>query len=305
MPVKDSKKKVILIDDNHSDGVIIKRYLEPDHVFQHILDENIIIQEINKTPPDCILIDYHLVKFSGLEILTTLTKFNFGKPIAYIILTGQGNLDIAMKSMKTGAHDFITKDDLTKDSLTKSIRLATKNAESEYQVKYLAYHDPLTYLWNRQAFWQQLETQIEQANYNKELFAVIYMDLDKFKLINDTYGHNIGDKLLVQVAKRLLNNIKEGDIAARLGGDEFILLLKNIKKYANAEKAGHRLRSALSKPIRIENKLLDITASMGISIFPINGRDPDKLINNSDIAMYKAKRSGRNEFEFFDRSINK
>ena len=95
MPSKDSKKKVILIDDNHSDGVVIRRYLEPDHIFQHILDEDIIIQEISKNPPDCILIDYHLVSSSGLEILTALTKVNFGKPIAYIVLTGEGNLDIA------------------------------------------------------------------------------------------------------------------------------------------------------------------------------------------------------------------
>ena len=133
----------------------------------------------------------------------------------------------------------------------------------------------MTDLWNRQAFWQQLETQITQADHNNELFTVIYMDLDNFKLINDTYGHDIGDKLLVQVARRLLNNIKEKDIAARLGGDEFILLLKDIKKYEDANKSGHRLRSALSEPIKIETKLLNIAVSMGISIFPLDGRNPD------------------------------
>ena len=304
MNSSDEKPKIILINGDKADGETLRRYLSSEYVFEQITDESTIFQKVNEIPPDCIIIGDHPVGSDGLEILNQLVQINFKKPVAYIMLTGHKSIDTAMKSIRTGAHDLIVKNSFSKSSLIRSIRGAIKNARLEYQVKHLAYHDPLTDLWNRQAFWQHLEIQAARARRSNELFGVICVDLDGFKLINDHHGHDIGDELLIQVAHRLRNNVQQGDLVARLGGDGFIILVNHIKHYKNAGKIAHRLKSCFEQPIQIDHKQFSVTASMGISIFPLDGQDPDELVRHSDTAMYDAKRSGRNRFKFFDKKMN-
>ncbi|MBC8062134.1 MAG: GGDEF domain-containing protein [Clostridiaceae bacterium] len=167
---------------------------------------------------------------------------------------------------------------------------------SESLNKQLALHDSLTELPNRLLFNERLLWGIKYAQRNKTLLAVIFLDLDGFKNINDTYGHTVGDILLKLVANRLLSTVRQTDTVARLGGDEFIILLTEIKDVAAIELIVNKLLKCFNYPFEINN--LSISASIGISIYPQDGQDSEQLINSSDLAMYKVKNAGKNGYSF-------
>jgi diguanylate cyclase (GGDEF)-like protein/PAS domain S-box-containing protein len=189
-----------------------------------------------------------------------------------------------------------------------------KNAEND--IRYMAYHDSLTRLPNMILFRDHLAHSLAAAAYSGKLLAVLFLDLDRFKLINDTLGHRIGDLLLQAIAERIISGMRRsdvvahigsdniGDLVARMGGDEFTLLLTDIKKPEDVAKVSYRILEELSKPFLISSQELFITASIGIAIYPLDGEDMDNLIRNADTAMYHAKIRGRNNFQFFDESMN-
>ena len=159
--------------------------------------------------------------------------------------------------------------------------------------------DPLTGLANRQHFLNRLEQIIALAKRHRRAFGVLFLDLDLFKSINDTLGHRIGDQLLIQVAKRIKRVIRETDIAARLGGDEFTIILGSIKSVKNTELVALKVIEALNAPFNIEGNVLNISASVGISLYPDDATSADELLNFADQAMYSAKQQGKNRFSFF------
>lgn len=169
--------------------------------------------------------------------------------------------------------------------------------------KYLAYHDPLTSLPNRRLFIEELEKNIVISNTLQQKLAIMYLDLDRFKFINDTLGHSMGDKLLKKVSKRLKNNLRKNDVLARLGGDEFAVLLPNIYLHQIKEYALSLIK-ALEAPFLIKNYELFITTSIGISIYPNDGLDAEALMKNADSSLYKAKESGRNNYQIYSPSMN-
>ena len=174
----------------------------------------------------------------------------------------------------------------------------TALAKSEQRYKELATKDILTGLLNRFAFQEELKRLISNAKRTNTKFALLFLDLDHFKEVNDTYGHDIGDKLLQEVAKRVLLNIRTEDIFARIGGDEFILIFTNIETKtlpALVEKA----ISLFRKPWIIDGIDLHVTTSMGVVIFPDNANSEIKLMKNADITMYKSKELGRNQVCYF------
>lgn len=170
---------------------------------------------------------------------------------------------------------------------------------SENTLHHLAHHDSLTGLPNRALFWDRLNQAIAQSNRNKNLFALLYVDLDHFKPINDTLGHWAGDLLLTRVAQRLKNCIREGDTLARLGGDEFVIILLDVADTKSTEKIATQILEALSKPFQLRNKVKSyITASVGISMYPFDGTNADHLLRSADRAMYQAKKMGMNQYCF-------
>jgi diguanylate cyclase (GGDEF)-like protein len=164
---------------------------------------------------------------------------------------------------------------------------------------HLAHHDTLTDLPNRQLFRTQLRQLINQAHRHPRALGVMFLDLDRFKQINDTLGHRIGDLLLVAVARRLQGCVRETDIAARRGGDEFTVLLDGIKRGQDAAKVAKKILAETARPYHIDGHELFITASIGISLFPADGADSESLVRNADIAMYRAKARGGNTYQFF------
>jgi diguanylate cyclase (GGDEF)-like protein len=167
----------------------------------------------------------------------------------------------------------------------------------------LAYHDTLTGLPNRIFLNDHLGEAITEAGLHQHKLAVLFIDLDRFKIVNDTFGHGLGDLLLKQVANRLLSCVRKQDIVARQGGDEFILLLQDIS-YAETEQIARRVIQSLAYPLILSENEVYITPSVGISFFPSDGIDAETLIKYADQAMYKAKEIGKNNFQFFTEEIN-
>lgn len=180
----------------------------------------------------------------------------------------------------------------------------TERRQHEEQLRLLAIHDSLTQLPNRILFFDRLNLALSQVRRHGHRLAILMLDLDHYKKINDTYGHSVGDLLLKEVGKRLQAAIRSSDTVARFGGDEFVLLLPEIHTSSDAAQIAKRLLEAISSPFEINGLPLFITVSIGIAIFPEDGDDRDSLITNADLALYAAKDRGRNCF-FFYSNLNK
>ncbi len=175
--------------------------------------------------------------------------------------------------------------------------------ETITKVEYIAYHDSLTLLTNRRGFEKQALLAIEEARYIQSALAIFFIDLDRFKFINDTLGHSVGDLLLKKVALILQENVGPGNIVSRQGGDEFMILLKNITK-EETEYLAKKILTELENPINIHDNELFITSSIGISMYPKDGEHFDTLIKRADTSMYSAKEMGKNCYKFFDDSMD-
>jgi diguanylate cyclase (GGDEF)-like protein len=179
----------------------------------------------------------------------------------------------------------------------------TKLAQSEARYKALARHDSLTGIANRYALEEELKRLIALSKREKKSFALLFMDLDHFKNINDTHGHDFGDLLLKEVVKRVLPQLRTEDIMARLGGDEFVIVLTNISE-EKLVVVIEKILSLFRKPWEIEGHTLNVSTSIGVVLYPKDGEDAWELLKNADIAMYRAKEMGRDNFSFFTQELN-
>jgi diguanylate cyclase (GGDEF)-like protein len=170
------------------------------------------------------------------------------------------------------------------------------------EVQKLAYYDPVTGLANRRQFEISLKQEIARAKRYHYTFALLYLDLDYFKSINDTFGHDIGDLLLQEVASRLQTNVRAGDIVARLGGDEFAIILGQLKTAKNAGAIAAQLLKSLRKPCKLAHHDVSVSFSIGIACYPEAGQDPVLLCKSADLALYQAKGAGRNRYQCFSHS---
>jgi len=174
----------------------------------------------------------------------------------------------------------------------------------QQQLKKLAHHDPLTDLPNRVLFTDRFHQALAHCKRNNSLLAVVYMDLDGFKQVNDTFGHEAGDQLLIDVATRIKSSLREGDTVSRLGGDEFALLLSGIESKSHCAQVLQRIHHAIEQPYQIAEQTVSIGVSSGVTLYPLDCNDGDALLRHADQAMYQAKKQGRNRFEFFPSSEN-
>ncbi|WP_137171941.1 EAL domain-containing protein [Massilia sp. HP4] len=180
----------------------------------------------------------------------------------------------------------------------------TRERESQDQLDHLAHHDALTALPNRLLYHDRLRHAMARAERDGEQLAVLFIDLDRFKNVNDTLGHHVGDELLKQAAQALSRCLREGDTLARLGGDEFIVLLEDVDGLPGATRVAEKLMAMFEQPFEVSGHELFVTGSVGISLYPQDGRDMHMLIRNADVAMYQAKARGRNGFRFYAPSMS-
>ena len=184
-----------------------------------------------------------------------------------------------------------------------AVQDVTREQESEQEIRQLAYYDSLTGVSQRSYLVKRLEEMVYTAKRRRERFALFFIDLDKFKEVNDTLGHEAGDQLLIEVAQRLQRGARESDCVARLGGDEFCVLVDNVDSEVGVAVVANRLLEQLSQPIEIQGKTLTPQASLGIAMYPEDGREPEELLRAGDNAMYAAKRRGEHSFVFHEHNI--
>lgn len=184
------------------------------------------------------------------------------------------------------------------------VRDITERAEAEETIRHQALHDPLTGLPNRKALDERLEIMIRQAERHHSKIAVMFLDLDRFKNVNDSLGHMIGDTLLKEVASRFRATIRAEDTVARLGGDEFVLLLSEVTHSGDVINVSKKIIEAMQAPVQIGQHSLHITTSIGIALYPSDGTDTNALLKNADTALYRAKELGRNRYQFFNQTMN-
>lgn len=181
----------------------------------------------------------------------------------------------------------------------------SERKDIEEHMSRMAQYDALTHLPNRALFNDRLRQAVSAAQRHKEYLALMFIDLDKFKPINDTYGHGVGDQLLKEAAQRIQDCLRESDTAARLGGDEFVVLLPTIEAAQDANTVGEKIRRALNHPFALAGHNLTISSSIGIAVYPVHGDEEKLLVKNADIAMYHAKRMGRNAVIVFAHDMPK
>lgn len=187
-----------------------------------------------------------------------------------------------------------------KNAYVAILRDISAHKATEAIIQNLAHHDQLTGLPNRRLFLDRLKISLGRAKRNSLELAVLYMDLDGFKAINDDFGHEFGDEVLKEVALRLVKIIRESDTVARIGGDEFIFIINDAPNYKNITSIAHKIISQVNHPIIFNNTELHVGCSIGISLFPQDGLDHNELMKNADSAMYQVKKSGKNACAFFD-----
>lgn len=321
----DVKTKILVSDDDLTARILMKETLSSD-VLEVIEAENgrQAIEQFEKHRPALLLLDVSMPKMNGFEVCETIRAHKNGKHIPIIMVTGSDDIASIHKSYAVGATDFIAKPikwPILGERVKYILRASQAFADlvtQQQELHQLAFYDTLTGLPNRQYLMQDLQRYLAMAKRNNYQAAMLYIDLDRFKRINDTMGHSYGDKLLRKVALRLQANLRDSDMCARttkdsesqatqlssFGGDEFTIFLSRLNNSNEAMLVAERVIRSFSTPFQLEQFEVVITPSIGISVFPHDGEDAESLLKNADTAMYFAKESGRCCYRFYQDSMN-
>ncbi|WP_448546551.1 EAL domain-containing protein [Thalassotalea fusca] len=298
---------VLLIEDDREDTIIIKKmlskYNDPHYHITWIDNYTEAAKSLESDEFDICLVDYKLADGNGLHLIQQHTAKESSTPM--ILLTGFSSREIDDQAIAMGASDYIPKEELSASALDRSIRHAIERKNMEEKLLYLADHDVLTGLANRKLLQQYLHKSISRVQRQSTKLALFFIDLDRFKLVNDSLGHTMGDRLLVEAANRIQQSIRKEDVLARIGGDEFILLIDDLQNAEQASSAANKIIEVMSIPYVLEDNTLHLSASIGIAIGERDIESMDVLMKNADIALYKAKNNGRNQACFFNDDMNK
>jgi diguanylate cyclase (GGDEF)-like protein len=296
---------VLLIEDNPGDARLIQEMIREDPAAPfnvHCADRlSRGLEHLAGGETGLVLLDLSLPDSIGLETFARVYAHSPTVPI--IVLTGNDDQTIALSAVKGGAQDYLVKSRLDRELLVRSMQYSIERKRYQVQLEHQANYDALTGLPNRNL----LHDRLRQAVYAQRLprsIAVVFMDLDHFKFVNDSLGHSTGDLLLKAMGERLRTVLREGDTVGRVGGDEFVLILNDQSNEEIIYRAMQRIAAKVSEPISIEGKELHVTCSAGISIYPQDGRDVETLLKNADAAMYRAKEHGRSNFQFYTSEMN-
>jgi diguanylate cyclase (GGDEF)-like protein len=305
--MKKKKIHILLVEDNPGDArlmvELITDFGEGEYKVQHADRVSSAQKYLCDQRFDVVLLDLSLPDERGIGIVDRICSACLHVPV--IVFTDQEDDELALTAVQAGAQDYLVKGQVDGAGIARAIHYAIERKRLEEHLQFLANHDALTELPNRRLFQDRMEQAIERAHRNvkkndeKGGMAVLLLDLDNFKIINDTLGHAQGDLLLCAVAVRLMRNIRKSDTLARMGGDEFTLICENLVGRGDAEILARKIQAVFLKPFQIRNHRLAITASMGISLFPSDGKDTETLLRQADIAMYRAKRQ-RNRYWFYE-----
>lgn len=304
---------ILLIDDDDLDRKAIVRALRRSATRCAITEATTAAEGLRIAAEqrfDAILLDYRLPDRDGLDVLRSLRSGAFAES-AVLMLSRQTDELLAEQCLEAGAQDFLLKDEVNGQRLSRAVRHARQRYLMESQLRHsreelraLSEHDVLTGLRNRRGFEVVLQAALGRAQRGQERLAILLLDLDDFKSINDTQGHAAGDLLLIEIGKRLSEIVREGDHLCRLGGDEFVVLMTQLEQDEQAMLLADRILNAIQKPIQVGAAEQLITASIGIATLESSTDHGDELLKHADLAMYRAKQEGRNKSRFYSTALH-
>jgi len=304
---------LLLVEDNSGDARLLQEMLNEQGANRTVLKRVATMREADAYLADhvvdIVLLDLGLPDAQGLEALRRCRVAAPQTPT--VVLTGTDDEDVARLALQQGAQDYLIKGQIETRGLMRALRYAIERKAMEetsrvlsLQIAHSAEHDGLTGLPNRVLLHDRLGQAIALAGRHMNKTAVLFLDLDGFKHINDSLGHSVGDQLLQSIAARLLSCVRTGDTVSRQGGDEFVVLLSDVDRPEAAAVIADRMLKAVTEGHSINGEVVHITTSIGISVFPQDGNTPDILIKNADTAMYQAKEAGRRSYRFFTSAMN-
>lgn len=244
---------------------------------------------------DVLILDYSMPGINGLEMAKLVNQqFVEPPPILFVTAHGHNVPGLEQSCYELGAMDFIEKP-VREEVLLAKLKVLITLTEQKDEMRRLASIDPVTQIKNRLAFQEAMKQNVSLAKRQGRMMAVLALDLDDFKQVNDTYGHGAGDALLSGFAKRLTMSVREADIVARTGGDEFAVLLTHLQDAQDVESVCVKILKACKAPVQYQDKQLDIKVSIGAALCPYHGDSEERLMKASDVALYQAKTSGKNK----------
>ncbi len=302
--------RVLIVDDDLVDRQIVKRALHLGSVSYELVEAETVeegLELFKQQDYDLLLVDYRMPGRDGIELVLTIRSESPEKKTAIVMMSNSEEEQIALDSIRAGAQDFILKNEITAARMHRSILHAQTRFDLEKQLqdsyrklKELAERDTLTGLANRHLFDESLKIFIANNRRQEHRLALLLIDLDNFKFVNDNFGHGVGDLLLQRVVQRIHACLRGNEIFARLGGDEFAILLSNLDDSLEASNVAKRILHVLEKPFDIKGHTVTSGASIGIALHPDNGEYPEEILKFADIAMYRAKKRGKNQACFFE-----
>lgn len=299
--------RILLVDDDEDDYIATRVLLNEAFgsacTLQWIPTYSAGLEAIQAQTHDVYLIDFRLGGHSGLDLTRKVSaRKNSTTPV--ILLTGLDDHEVDIAAMNAGAADYLVKQQLSAPLLERAIRYAIERKKTEQELLALAHYDPLTGLANRSLFQVRLADSIAQAKRAGQFLALLLIDLDHFKDINDTLGHAAGDAVLQEIAERLPACLRESDTVARLGGDEFVIIATQLSQGNYAGVVAEQIIGNLAHDFHFNDDYLSTKASIGVALYPSDGTEPDELLKRADLALYQAKNSGRGMFKFFDAQMH-
>ncbi len=305
---------IMIVDDEPTTIEILEMFLQGegyDH-FVTTTESPKAVALARQKRPDVLLLDLMMPEVGGLDVLRAIRNDEELRHLPVIILTSSTEPETKLQALELGATDLLAK---PVDPSELALRLKNTLTAKFYQDR-LAYYDRLTGLPNRRFFMEHLERTLRRAAGGATECAVLYINLDRFKQINDALGYKVGDALLCAAAERLARSIRPTDFIAapgipgiddplsRVGGDEFSVLIPSPSAVEGSERVARRIVAGLAESFHVDGHELFLTASIGIALFPADGDDIETLLANANIAMSHAKKRGRNDLQFYDRSLN-
>ena len=251
---------------------------------------------------DIILLDYEHAPDTCEELLRAASAHGCSTPI--VCLTAKDNPELDQAAIRGGAADYLIKDQLDTVQIERTIRYAMDRKSAESELARLAHYDALTGIPNRLLFNDRLDRALQRADRGDSPFALLYVDLDGFKTVNDMHGHDVGDKLVQGIAERLSQCIRRTDSVARIGGDEFTVLLEKINSTNDTVMVAQKIIDVITEPFNIDGQQLRVGSSIGIAVYPEAGTDAKTLLKHADMAMYEAKAMQGSTYRFFTDQMN-
>ncbi len=306
---------ILIVDDDYVDRKHIKRTLLRNGTATEIYEAESVDQAIEMFRArdiDVVLLDYRMPQRDGIEMLLELRNEPRDKGVAIIMLSNSEDEELALSCVRAGALDFVLKSEISRSRLRRAILHAQTRFELEQQLynsyltaKKLAEHDSLTGLANRFRFEESLKMSVASNQRDQFKLAMLLFDIDHFKYINDTHGHDIGDLLLQQIVGRIQGCLRGNELFARLGGDEFALVLSNLNQVRHVSQVGQRILKSMGKPFLLADIEVKVSVSIGVAIHPNNATTSEELYKFADIALYRAKKQGRKQMVFFEDAMQK